>query len=247
MKRVVVRTHGGLGNQIFQLFYARLYAQRDHSHLFEVHDSRYAHNFVRSQELEQHPAPPMCARAVSALRLPKLLTRMHTRIDAVSLFGTTYLDGYFQTASDYTVFDDASLRIELMKLRSNFGISKTPTRNFGVHLRLGDFFKSDADVAQHLNERLAKLDAKAEIITNEEPRLQNPVIAEALAAKNASIVPTSDMTPEQVLRTLASYRQVDGNDSTLLFWASALSGMQCEYRHPELRALRARFLHVLND
>lgn len=247
MKRVVVRTHGGLGNQLFQLFYARLFASHAGATLFEVHDLRYYHHFERSSELERAPAPSMGAGAISALRLPKILSRIGIPKDAVGLFGTTYLDGYFQRTRDYEGFDDASIRRELLRLRSDLGISENPAREFGMHLRLGDFFKSDADVVQHLDERLVRLGSKTEIITNEEARLSASPIAEALEAKGATIVPTGDMTPEQVLRTLASFRQVDGNDSTLLFWASVLSGMQCEFLHPELRALRARFLAVLKD
>lgn len=247
MKRVVVRTHGGLGNQTFQLFYARLFAQQAYASLFETHDLRYAHRFARSNELEQAPAPTIGEWAVSALRLPKILTRVRLPKDAVTLFGTTYLDGYYQRFADYEKFDDASLRRELHRLRSEFGLSEIPTREVGMHLRLGDFFKSDADVVQHLNERLRRLGPNTEIVTNEESRLRTPSVAETLTAKRASIVPTTDMTPEQVLRTLASFRHVDGNDSTLLFWASVLSGMRCEYGHPELRALRARFLSVLEN
>lgn len=247
MERVVVRTHGGLGNQIFQLFYARLFAHKIDAALFEIHDLRYYHHFERSNELDRVPPPSIGASAISALRLPKILSRIGISKDAVGLFGTTYLDGYFQRFADYEGFEDASIRRELLRLRSNLGISENPARECGMHLRLGDFFKSNADVAQHLNERLLRLGSNIEIITNEEARLSTSPIAEALEAKGATIVPTGDMTPEQVLRTLASFRQVDGNDSTLLFWASVLSGMHCEFLHPELRALRARFLAVLKD
>ena len=245
MKRVVVRTHGGLGNQTFQLLYARLFARRTYARLFEVHDLRYAHGFVRSNDLEQAPLPSIGVRAVSALRLPKLLTRLHLPKDKVTLCGVAYLDGYFQQIADYNRFDDVSLRRELLKIREELKVADFPTREVGMHLRLGDFFKSDAEVVQHLNERLGRLGPETEIVTNEESRLRTPQVTEVLAEKRASIIPTTDMTPEQVLRTLASFRQVDGNDSTLLFWASVLSGMQCEYQNVELRALRARFLAAL--
>lgn len=245
MTHVVVRTHGGLGNQIFQLLYARLHAHRLRATLSEVHDLGYAHAFARSVEIARASAPSAFGRAVSSLRLPKVLTRLNLRCDAVTLFGTTYLDGYFQHVVDYAGFDDASLRRELTRLRDELNVSDMPPNGRGMHLRLGDFFTSDAAVTAHLNERLTRLGADTGIVTNEEARLNAPMAAAALVANGARIVPTSDMTPEQVLRTLASFRQVDGNDSTLLFWASVLSGMACEYRNPELKALRERFLRVL--
>lgn len=245
MKHVVVRTHGGLGNQIFQLLYARLYADWIGASLYEVHDLRYAHGFARSVEIGRSPAPSRMRRAVSSMRLPKLLTRVGLRRDGVSLLGTTYLDGYFQQPADYADFGDAALGRELQRLREELRVSSHPTRALGMHLRLSDFFTSDAAVTDHLNERLARLGPDTGIVTNEEERLRTPLMAEALAAKRAWIVPTGDMTPEDVLRTLASFQRMDGNDSTLLFWASVLSGMECDYKNPELRVLRERFLHVL--
>ncbi|WBH15098.1 O-fucosyltransferase family protein [Sphingomonas radiodurans] len=245
MNHVVVRTHGGLGNQIFQLLYARLYADRIGAPLYDVHDLRYAHGFTRSVEIGRAPAPSRLRQAVSSVRLPKLLTRAGLRRDRVSLFGTTYLDGYFQRPDNYADFGNAALRRELQRLREELRVSSHPTRALGMHLRLGDFFSSDAAVTAHLNERLGRLGPDIGIVTNEEERLRTPLVAEVLAAKRAWIVPTGDMTPEDVLRTLASFRRMDGNDSTLLFWASALSGMECNYKNPELRALRERFLQVL--
>lgn len=245
MSHVIVRTHGGLGNQIFQLLYARLYVRRSGAMLFEVHDLRYPHAFGRSVEIARAPAPSVFERAISVLRLPKLVTRLNLHRDAVTVFGTRYLDGYFQRIADYAGFDDAVLRQELIRLRDELKVSDTPVRARGMHLRLGDFFESDVAVTTHLKERLARLGPDTGIVTNEEARLNTPLAAAAIAANGARVVATGDMTPEQVLRTLASFERIDGNDSTLLFWASVLSGMTCEYRNPELRALRERFLHVL--
>lgn len=242
---VVVRTHGGLGNQIFQLFYSRLYARSRNATLCELHDLRYRHAFARSDELTRAPAPNWPAQVVSSLRLPKIATRLKLHRETVTLFRTIYLDGYFQRVADYAAFDDASLRQELRRLRVELAVVSAPTRPTGMHLRLGDFFTSEADVLAHLNKRLKSVDTGAGIITNEEHRLASPAVATILEEMGAHVVPTGDMKPEQVLRTLASFNRVDGNDSTLLFWASVLSGMECEFSSPELRALRSRFLAVL--
>lgn len=243
--RVVVRTHGGLGNQIFQLLYARLFAARSGGTLLEAHDLRYPHAFGRSDELSRHPAPQGITKILSELRLPKVATRLKMRRDGVKVLGTVYLDGYFQKVRDYAPFADELIRDELLRLRSELGISGTATRDHGVHLRLGDFFTTEAAVAEHLATRLARVLAGADIVTNEEARLATPAARAALDAADARILPTGDMSAEDVLRTLASFHEVDGNDSTLLFWASVLSGMACNFKTPELRALRTRFFHVL--
>lgn len=242
---VVVRTHGGLGNQLFQLLYGRLLAEQHRATLYELHDIRYEHAFARSRELAARPAPPPPARAISSLRLPKILTRLGLTRDAVGILDTTYLDGYFQRASDYAVFRDAEVREQLLLLRRELRVATAPTRDQGVHLRLGDFFTSEAAVTEYLSGRLSRIGAGAGIVTNEEARLRTPEMSEAIAAAGAYIVPTGDMSAEEVLRTLASFRRVDGNDSTLLFWASVLSGMECKFHHAELRVLLNRFHAIL--
>lgn len=243
--RVVVRTHGGLGNQIFQLLYARLFAVRSGAALLEVHDLRYPHAFGRSSELSRHPAPHGIAKILSELRLPKIATRFKMRRDAIKLLGTVYLDGYFQKVADYASFPDELIRHELLRLRSELGVLDMPTHDHGVHLRMGDFFRTEAAIAEHLSARLARVRTGAYIVTNEEARLSTPGARAALDAANARILPTGDMSAEDVLRTLASFRTVDGNDSTLLFWASVLSGMDCDFKTPELRELRGRFSQIL--
>ncbi|WP_310104789.1 hypothetical protein [Sphingomonas sp. BE138] len=242
---VVVRTHGGLGNQLFQLLYARLYARAHGASLREVHDLRYAHAFARSHELTPAPPPSLPANAISALRIPKVVTRLGCRRDVVTVFGTAYIDGYFQRLADYSAFDRLLLRAELLRIREELRVAPAPAGGYGVHLRLGDFFRSEQAVAEHLSGRLKTLPHGAGIVTNEEARLEHPVVAGILADADATVIPTGHMTAEQVLRTLAGFAVVDGNDSTLLFWASVLSGMACDYRNAELRVLRDFFLKVL--
>ena len=243
--RVIVRTHGGLGNQIFQLFYARLFASQNRALLFEVHDLRYPLAFRRSEELSQNPAPHGVRKILSSLRLPKIMDRLKKGRNHVRIFDTVYLDGYFQRKEDYVAFSDKMIRDELLRLRSELGISSTPTRDHGVHLRMGDFFTTEATLMEHLTVRLARMRVGADIITNEETRLATPAVRAALAAVGAQVIPTGNMSAEDVLRTLATFKEVDGNDSTLLFWASVLSGMVCDFKTVELRDLRSRFSDAL--
>ena len=242
---VVVRTHGGLGNQLFQILYARLFASARSAPLFETHDIRYKHAFPRSSELVVAPRPSAIPATLSALRLPKVFTSLKMHCNAVSVLGVTCLDGYFQNTADFAEFDSMAIRQHLIEIRDELGIATVPVRDHGVHLRLGDFFKSEAAVSAHLSSRIAHIGNGAGIVTNEEARLATPEVTAVIAAAGAYIVPTSDMSAEAVLRTLASFHRVDGNDSTLLFWASVLSGMDCDFKTPELRELRGRFFQIL--
>ena len=244
---VVLRTHGGLGNQLFQLLFARLYCEQRGETLFEVHDIRYPHAFGRSAELVLSPAPRRTwMRLVSSLRIPKLASRMGIGGDGFRLFGTSFLDGYFQRMEDYSGFDNATLGRHLVRLRDELGAPSTPIYGEGMHLRLGDFFRSEAEVTAHLKERLGRMGQGVGIVTNDEHRLADPSVAAILKAADARLIKTGDMSAEEVLRTLASFRRVDGNDSTLLFWASVLSDMDCAFDNAELRNLRARYRHALS-
>jgi hypothetical protein len=40
----ILRTHGGLGNQLFQVLYGRLFAEQFRLDLVEVHDISYNHH-----------------------------------------------------------------------------------------------------------------------------------------------------------------------------------------------------------
>ena len=245
--KVVVRTHGGLGNQLFQLLYAQLVSRKNNAPLFEVHDRNYPHAFDRSIEVPHHPSPGIFARLISRARLPKILMRFGKAGESIQMLGVAYLDGYFQSPIDYEPFDDDELARQLLYLRTALNVSTSPSREQGMHLRLGDFFTTEAAVTAHLEERLQRIGDGVWIITNEENRLSTPALSTMLATANARILPTETMSPEEVLRTLASFEQVDGNDSTLLFWASVLSGMRCNINNPDLRALRNRFVRVLDS
>ncbi len=245
--KVVVRTHGGLGNQLFQLLYAQLSSTKNDARLFELHDVNYPHAFERSLEIPRHPRPDIIARLVSRARLPKILKKFGKQGERIKLLGVAYLDGYFQSPADYAPFDDKALAQQLLQLRRALNVDRVPSRGQGMHLRLGDFFTTEQAVTAHLEERLQGIGDNIWIVTNEEDRLSTPSVSAMLAAANARILPTEKMSPEQVLRTLASFERVDGNDSTLLFWASVLSDMCCNISNPDLRALRDRFVRVLED
>ena len=53
-KDLILRTHGGLGNQLFQVAYGRLYSKKFNLNLKEIHDSNYKHKFGRIKELGKY-------------------------------------------------------------------------------------------------------------------------------------------------------------------------------------------------
>ena len=246
-KQVILRTHGGLGNQLFQVLYGRLFAEKFGLDLREVHDIRYKHAFPRSTLLRQ-PAksPDSYQHLLSSLRLPKVLQRITKKLDrAIYLFGDAYLDSYFQDAGAYTIFATEVIERHLRSLAAELSIRPAYIDQCLVHLRVIDFFKSRSDSIDHVVQRLSTVSPNSSIITNDEELLAEPTIAALIAAKNCTLVSTAGFPAEDVLRKMAAYRRLDANDSTLVFWSSVLGGGQLTLRNAGLRAIRELFVGSL--
>ena len=239
----ILRTHGGLGNQLFQVLYGRLFAEKHAQELCEVHDTRYAHAFPRSAALHRPArAPAPHERWLSALRLPKVLQRLAGRPEGpLWLLGSAYLDGYFQAAQAYAPFEPAAIRRHLQALRSELSIRPAHIDQCLVHLRVGDFFASRQGAREHIEQRLKNVPPNSSIMTNDEALLAQPAVAELLAAKGCRLVSTAGFAAEDVLRSMAAYGRLDANDSTLVFWASVLGGSKAALQHAGLHATQALF------
>jgi len=235
----VLRTHGGLGNQIFQVLFGRLFAEQKCSVLREVHDLRYRHKFPRSTALARGGEPSAWQSWISAVRVPKVLERTCGRSEGPWQLGrTVYLDGYFQRAEDYELFPADMVTRQLQRLADELAIEPAKLEACLVHFRLGDFFADHKAARMHLMNRLAQVQQGSHVMTNDEALLQAPEAAEAMAARNAELVSTEGMAAEQVLRTMARYRRIEANDSTLTFWASVLGGSEVTFRDEGLRNCR---------
>jgi hypothetical protein len=117
MLYVCLRTHGGLGNQLFQILFARLIAEKLNCQLREVHDNGYKHAFPRSTLLAISPPPNRLQSCVSSARLPKIAKRYLNRSEAPICLGRTiYLDSYFQDANTYRQFEDQMISRHLERL-----------------------------------------------------------------------------------------------------------------------------------
>lgn len=241
--RAILRTHGGLGNQLFQVLYGRLYAGECRMELCELHDARYAHAFSRSAAICQSNAPPLrLERAISALRLPKVRQRLTGGGDRpLSVLGAVYLDGYFQEASSYSQFGGEAIGKCLRQLATELEIHGTPTNPRLVHIRLGDFFRTRELAREHAMTRLRNVERSSVVMTNDEELLADAEIAKLMSSKDCRLLSTRALTPEQVLREMASFRRIDANGSTMVFWACVLGGAECECRHTALAETLALF------
>lgn len=242
MSYAVLRTHGGLGNQLFQILYGRLFAEAQQCELREVHDHRYRHQFRRAPVPAISTPPSFWQRAVSATRFPKILQRTQGRAEAPWRFlGVWFLDGYFQHEEQFRAFRDESISRQLELLALELGIEPAYEDARLIHLRVGDFFGDQGAARRHVIDRLGSIPDGAHVMTNDEALLADPEISELMNARQAYLVSTRDSSAEDVLRILARYRQIDANDSTLTVWAHVLAGTKVKFRDPRLYSIAAYF------
>lgn len=247
---VVVRTHGGLGNQLFQILFARLSAGAELTGYVEVHDSNYAHGFTRSTEIE--PAPLRATalqRMVSRLRLPKLLLRSRLwRTEQINLFGSIYLDGYFQRVGDYQRFSDVEIAAEVARLRHELSIEPIGVADNRTlyHIRLGDFFNDASAALAYALKRVDDLAPNATVITNQEELFEEAQVQQRMKAKQCRVHGTVDYVSEDVIRLMSTHGRIVTNNSTLAFWASVLGNCRTEFDDPQLAAVHDRLFKAAN-
>ncbi len=240
-RRVVVRTHGGLGNQIFQLFYARLLARGREPTV--VHDTNYPHAFGLSAAFAGHVRPGPLAWLVSRTRLPKVLERAGLSArGTVSLGSVIFADAYFQGTHFYAHFDGRAIDHEINRLRRELQIDPDAIAGDELHhIRLGDFFDDEQSQRNYLTGRLEELPVGAFIITNREDLVEEAIGQPALVDRRLSIVPSGSASADETLRLMSGYRTIVSNDSTLAFWAARLAGRRLVTPSPLLNALFDQF------
>jgi hypothetical protein len=243
----IVRVHGGFGNQIFQVFYARMYADKYCLPLKEVYDGSYYHGFERSPALEAAPEPTKLEKFVCDLRIPKLLKKAHLSSERpFRIFGSAYLDAYFQTVTSYAEFSDPEIKKHLRSLAAELGIRPASNDQTLLHIRLGDFFKTRESARDHAVDRVRSADENSAIMTNDEALFRDPLLAKLLDDRQCKIVPTEGLAAEDILRLMATYRRIDANDSTLVFWSSVLGGCQTQFTNKRLKQTHAYFTQIFH-
>jgi hypothetical protein len=242
VRQILVRTHGGLGNQLFQILFARLLARsKGGIGVARIHADGYAHRFPASLVFKNLQTPSVVAAAISACRVPKALRRMKIRSSEwIALPGMLVLDGYFQEAQDYSIFDEREINTEIQELRQELSISKLGAGGDLVHIRLGDFFADEQAQREYLTLRVSDIPKGADIITNREDLLEASPICQHLIRNDNRLRSTSALEADELLRLMASYSRIHANDSTLALWAALLGGAEINLTEPRLNALRKK-------
>lgn len=232
--RVVL--HGGLGNQLFQLYFATNLARQRGIGVVQLHaDLLGKYSTARGFELQPligsgdlgsvRPIGRFCR-----LRLPKIVHRLTKREGVWNVPGVgVLLDGYFQSRRDYARFDrdDLSATLQAWRLRLGFSPAHSRTRRPLIHLRLGDFFQDAEDALRYAADRLRDTDPDSDVMSNQEDLVTRAIDVLGRSGRT-KLVSTQERDSWQVLAAMSRYSVIHTNGSTLAFWAAWLSGARLQ-------------------
>jgi len=243
---VTIRTilHGGLGNQLFQLFYAELLAKSlDDRRLTLVTTCLGSYAVGRDMELEPLLSNDEIAIAVTQqitvlerLRLPKLVRRVAGREVVLRLGGGHMLvDGYFQAPQAYARFGGVAVTERLAQWRLLLSQQERivgPFREHLTHIRLTDFVTAGQDPEVLAAPIVERVPDNGYMITDDE-RTIGALIARRPEAGRPTLISTVGMSSWAVLQTMSEFREIDTNGSSLACWAASLTGARLSSTNPQ--------------
>lgn len=243
---MTIRTilHGGLGNQLFQLFYAELLAKLlDDRRLTLVTSCLGSYAVGRDMELEPFLSNAEVTVAVTRqitalerLRLPKLVRRV-AGLEVVLRLGSgrMLVDGYFQAPQAYARFGAAPVAAQLAQwnlLLSRQERIVAPLREHLTHVRLTDFVTAGQDPEVLAAPIVERVPENGYMITDDE-RTIGALIARRPEAGRPTLISTVGMSSWAVLKTMSEFREIDTNGSSLACWAASLTGARLSSTNPD--------------
>jgi len=231
--KILFRSCGGLGNQIFQLYFTRLLASKlsiaEIVHYHEANYSRIAHwEYPIAEEFSQ---PNFFEKLLLKLRLPQIIFRLGLSANEYLKLGNyVIIDGYFQSLDDYQKFDRSSVVIQLKCLQKDLLPSNykyTNREKTILHFRLGDFFKDTQQQIQFIETVIYQLEPGTDVISNRDDLfLEHPKYIQILHSRYSSYVHTEELSSLELFKLFSNYNKIISNGSTLALWASILSNAE---------------------
>lgn len=233
---IEINLHGGLGNQLFQIYAAKILASGTHKIVLNTY---FLSKYLTKTKLELfdlfhydffadisvvHGRPKHC---IASARLVKIASKLLQRDICLGLpSGRFFMDSYYQDPQFYSAFDP-KIRFEVLhemracaRQRLSARALKTPL----IHLRLGDFFPSHQKKQEYIASFAAQLQLHGNfhLITNEE-HIARQWLGKSLADR-FYIVPTSGFDASSVLALMSSYSEIYTNGSSIAMWSALLAG-----------------------
>ena len=222
---LVLRSYGGLGNQIFQYFFClNLQEKIKFKKVYSIHSTNYSHQFIHNESLKIYPKPPKLIKIISDLRLPMILSRLGIyKKGYIKIGDYVFLDSYFQEKKLYSSFSKNNIKKSLENIRSILGISQRDAEFENVyHLRLKDFFKNENDELNYLKSSLDIMIPGSFIITNRQDLFSSEDVIQKMEMKKLSLIDTEGFDAKEVIGKFSMYSNITTNNSTLALWAAIL-------------------------
>lgn len=221
--KIYLLTHGGLGNQLFQIFYAICKSKGNLNQIALYHSANYYHGIELNNAFRTLQKTSEKKPLLFKTRLIKLLTKVKLlRSEQIKLLNNVYLDGYFQNPKFWLEFDTERLNLAKDILRDLLQLKELQTtKETLLHLRLGDFFKKNKTKRKFIKATLKSTLNYDKIITNDE-NLTKEILNE-IGLDTSKIVSTNNIEPQELIKIMCSFEKIISNGSTLATWASILS------------------------
>lgn len=238
MNKVYFRSHGGLGNQLFQLFYALLLSKLKPVRF--IHDDKYKHGFdcalPKSEFLINVDGGQ---KYLLQLKVPKVLKKIRlSEKEYIRLFGNYYLDGYFQDLKKYICFDRGMMCEGIDLLRNICGVNSDVKNVFWLyHLRMGDFFFEEKEEIKYAESIISGVKEGGVVISNRDDLFCSGKLKDLCDIRGINYQPTAEYTPFKLLKYISGFHVINSNGSTLAFWAGLLGKKKVFLNHGELQDL----------
>lgn len=234
-KVVHLSIHGGMGNQLYQLYAGVLLATSldydlvIHTHLLARYTSPTTLEVLDliPKSIESRifisAKPPACL--LGQVRLAKLLSKLSNNDVILRDYrGSIYMDSYFQAVRFYAQYQPALLKRILIEVMSAFDNTDLRPSHFRLlHIRLGDFFKTKVECHEHVLKVLKSdyIPHVTRIITND-----RKTVCRALAKQDISdncLIETDGLPAKYILNIMMGFREIHSNGSSLALWAAVFS------------------------
>lgn len=246
---ILINTHGGLGNQLFQTFYALNIAEKTGKNIFLNHLAYYKHGFdlqlpINLLDIRE---PSTMQYLLMHTRLAKVSEKFKFSFGEIKLLNHIMLDGYFQDPDIYSEFSAKTYKKSINKLRCALNITSMQGSADLLHMRLGDFFKNEEQKVKQIEKSLQGAVLGQHVITNEEDLLLSEHFKPVMDKKKLTVIKTGNHSGIELLRLFANYRKITSNGSTLALWAAILSGANLEINNRILERFYQFHRKRIND
>lgn len=225
---ILLRTCGGLGNQLFQsLFALSLSSQNGSKIIYHYHSTKYKRYAPQEIELALFKPPTIVMKFIMSLRLPKILYRLGiSKKEFFTLGPFVLVDGYFLSSHSYKDLNTSKIASSLDMLKLLYAESCRILNGKLIHLRLGDFFHNSFEENRYLESVLLNRTEVFDVITNKDEVVEAFLNENKL--NNYNHIKSKHLSSKELINLVSSYSNVEYNGSTLIFWASIFSGSKIE-------------------